>query len=616
MLDRLKIRGKIWVGITAVIAGYVSSMALSIYLGRNGERVILSITETLLPATSLSQRALEAYQNQLKSYDDAVVLGESAYVKQAQDYAQQAIGALNELRELKNLGPTRLQELSNIDTKLRYFTEMAQDKYTQMANGAGGIERDPLKDNRAILEVRLTTLERAISEALRASLDEVVNDRRREQAYNLALFIVSILISVGVVQNVISRLILRPLHKTVTMLEALREGRLDLRLNIKTPDEIGRMARAMDSFVDSLRQKVQLAENIASGDLAVRVELASDQDTLGSAMNQMAENLKGHRAAIELNIRDLETQAIALQQANDDLVSEIAERKEAERKLAETQEKLVSASRQAGMAEVATGVLHNVGNVLNSVNVSANLINEKLETLELSGLDKAINLIEDHTGTETNFWTDDGRAKQLPRYLKLLGERFDTTRSNVYEEMASLNKNIAHIKDIVSVQQAYARTGGVFESTDPVELIEDTLNINRLSINRANIKVQRNLTVTEKVRLDRQKVLQILVNLVKNAADSIRDSKVLAPEIEISVIAESGKLAFAVQDNGMGIDKRNLTRIFAHGFTTKHDGHGFGLHTAALAAQEMGGSTAVKSPGLGLGATFELKLPLKWSRDV
>ncbi len=235
MLDRLKIRGKIWVGITAVIAGYVSSMALSIYLGRNGERVILSITETLLPATSLSQRALEAYQNQLKSYDDAVVLGESAYVKQAQDYAQQAIGALNELRELKNLGPTRLQELSNIDTKLRYFTEMAQDKYTQMANGAGGIERDPLKDNRAILEVRLTTLERAISEALRASLDEVVNDRRREQAYNLALFIVSILISVGVVQNVISRLILRPLHKTVTMLEALREGRLDFVSTLRHP---------------------------------------------------------------------------------------------------------------------------------------------------------------------------------------------------------------------------------------------------------------------------------------------------------------------------------------------------------------------------------------------
>ena len=98
MLERLKIRGKIWVGITAVIAGYVSSMVLSIYLGRNGERVILSITETLLPATSLSQRALEAYQNQLKSYDDAVVLGESAYVKQAQDYAQQAIGALNELK--------------------------------------------------------------------------------------------------------------------------------------------------------------------------------------------------------------------------------------------------------------------------------------------------------------------------------------------------------------------------------------------------------------------------------------------------------------------------------------------------------------------------------------
>ena len=117
----------------------------------------------------------------------------------------------------------------------------------------------------------------------------------------------------------------------------------------------------------------------------------------------------------------------------------------------------------------------------------------------------------------------------------------------------------------------------------------------------------------DRVNLDRQKVLQILVNLVKNAADSIRDSKVLDPTIDIAVVIEGGKLAFSVGDNGMGIDKRNLTRIFAHGFTTKHDGHGFGLHTAALAAQEMGGSIAVKSPGLGLGATFELKLPLKWS---
>lgn len=616
MLDKLKIRGKIWVGIAAVIAGYVSSMALSIYLGRNGERVIVSITETLLPSSRLSQRALEAYQNQLKSYDDAVVLGDGAYVKQGENYAKQAIDALSELQGLDNLGTARRRELKNIDAKLRYFTEVAQQKYVQMADGVGGIEKDPLKDDRETIEIKLTTLVRSISEKLRASLDEVVNDRRREQAYNLALFIVSILVSVGIVQNVISRLILRPLHETVTMLEALREGRLDLSLNIETQDEIGRMARAMDSFVDSLRQKVHLAENIASGDLAVRVELASDQDTLGSAMNQMAENLKGHRAAIELNIRDLETQAIALQQANDDLVSEISERKEAERKLAETQEKLVSASRQAGMAEVATGVLHNVGNVLNSVNVSANIINEKLEVLELGGLDKAIGLISENTGHETSFWQEDTRARQLPRYLSLLGERFDSTRGTISNEMASLNKNIAHIKDIVSVQQAYARTGGVFESTDPGELVEDTLNINRLSINRANIIVEQHIEIHERVQIDRQKVLQILVNLVKNAADSLRDSKVLEPKIVIFVDNEDPKIAFRVRDNGMGIDKRNLTRIFAHGFTTKHDGHGFGLHTAALAAQEMGGAITVKSPGVGLGATFELRLPLKWSRDV
>jgi signal transduction histidine kinase len=75
-------------------------------------------------------------------------------------------------------------------------------------------------------------------------------------------------------------------------------------------------------------------------------------------------------------------------------------------------------------------------------------------------------------------------------------------------------------------------------------------------------------------------------------------------------------VAIIVRDNGVGILPENLTRIFGHGFTTKKDGHGFGLHSGALAAKQMNGALSVQSAGPGKGAAFTLELPIAPSAAV
>jgi two-component system, NtrC family, sensor kinase len=113
------------------------------------------------------------------------------------------------------------------------------------------------------------------------------------------------------------------------------------------------------------------------------------------------------------------------------------------------------------------------------------------------------------------------------------------------------------------------------------------------------------------VRLDRARVLQILVNLISNASHALENAPGDAHQITLTVNAVAGSnLRVSVRDEGEGIPAQNLTRIFAHGFTTRKSGHGFGLHSCALAARQMGGTLTAHSDGPGRGATFTLELPI------
>ena len=274
--------------------------------------------------------------------------------------------------------------------------------------------------------------------------------------------------------------------------------------------------------------------------------------------------------------------------------------------------RLVEASRQAGMAEVAAGVLHNIGNVLNSVTVSAGLLNERVRGSKAPNLTRAMGLMCEHKNELGRFLTEDEKGKHLPGYLVKLGEHMVQEQALVLEELTSLTNNIEHIKAIVAMQQSDASAGGVLELVSLAELLEDALQLNAAILTRDEIQVVREFADLPPAVVDRHKVLQILVNLVRNAKHALSQSDRKDKRLTVRFgEAGGGHVRIEVSDNGVGIPKANLTKIFASGFTTKRDGRGFGLHSAALAAKEMSGSLMVHSDGVGHGAAFTLDLPLK-----
>src|SRR2546421_136867 len=289
---------------------------------------------------------------------------------------------------------------------------------------------------------------------------------------------------------------------------------------------------------------------------------------------------------------------------------DVTERIAAEQREDILQQQLRDASRQAGMADVATSVLHNVGNVLNSVNVSANLVADSLKRSRAAGLTRVVALLEEHQGDLGSFVAHDARGKVLPVYLAELSRHLSADNSNALQELDALRGNIDHIKDIVTMQQRYAKLGGAAEPIDVGRLVEESLRINASAFERHAIEVVRRFADVPQISVDKHKVLQILVNLLRNAKDACD----AAGERERRGTPSVGRGAAGVRGagaaNGVGIGAEHQSRLFTHGFTTKKTGHGFGLHSGALAAREMGRVPRVESPGLGCGATFVVELPL------
>ena len=289
--------------------------------------------------------------------------------------------------------------------------------------------------------------------------------------------------------------------------------------------------------------------------------------------------------------------------------SDITERKRAETELEQMHKQLVDTSRQAGMAEVATSVLHNVGNVLNSVNVSSTLVSNQVRKSKVTNLAKVVALLNEHATDIGAFLTSDPKGKQLPGYLGQLAEHLVIEQNTVLKELKLLHENIEHIKDIVVMQQSYAKISGIVETVKITDLVEDALRLNLGALQRHGVEVLREFEEVPPVDVEKHKILQILVNLVRNAKYACDESLRLDKLMTLRVSRNNDQIEISVIDNGIGIPPENLTRIFNHGFTTRKDGHGFGLHSAVLAAMEMGGSLKVQSDGIDKGAAFTLELP-------
>jgi len=335
---------------------------------------------------------------------------------------------------------------------------------------------------------------------------------------------------------------------------------------------------------------------ISPAELRKRIDYYQERETL----------LQQQATELEQRVLD---RTHALTAANDTLRTEVSERKKAQAEVLGMSEKLAEAAHRAGKAEVATNVLHNVGNVLNSVLVSVRTSTERVKLSRIPNVARVADLMLSHEQDLGQFIQEDAQGKRLPTYLKNLAQHLESEREELLGELESVGKRADHIKHIVAVQQEFAGVSNFLQPTDVAQLMEDAIRI--CTLERHGAEIIREFAPLPRVSLNKHKVLQILINLLSNAKHAVHHESVHGPR-RISVRLGRpgpGRLVILVMDNGVGIASEDLERIFQHGFTTRKDGHGFGLHGSITAAREMGGSLTASSPGRGLGASFTLELP-------
>jgi two-component system, NtrC family, sensor kinase len=282
-------------------------------------------------------------------------------------------------------------------------------------------------------------------------------------------------------------------------------------------------------------------------------------------------------------------------------------------KLARSRAAVVETARRSGMSEIANGVLHNVGNVLNSVNVSAGVVAERVRSSGTPKLARLASLVQEHKDDLGDFITRDPRGKHIGPYLGELSSLMCFEHAQMLNEVDALGKGLDHIRQLVASHQAYAGRSGLREAVDLKSELESAVRITeQAGFESQSLEIEWHLVNAPTLHLDRHRLLEVLVNLVKNAREALADGS--APRklrFAFQCDAASQRLALEISDSGPGIESENLTKIFQHGFTTKPGGHGFGLHSSANAARELGGSLTVRSPGELGGATFVVELPLE-----
>jgi signal transduction histidine kinase len=275
-------------------------------------------------------------------------------------------------------------------------------------------------------------------------------------------------------------------------------------------------------------------------------------------------------------------------------------------------------ARDAGVAQVTTGVLHNIGNALTSVKISLEVLDGSRVGTHLDRIARLGHMLTENKSDLERFLLRDPRGSKVTEYLMALAPELERDRDALRADLERSRDRVEHIVRILRTYQEHGRATLEYEEVKVDELVSFALEISLSSTRRAKYRVRCELAELPPIRIDKHRTLQILINLIRNAADAIDEARDEGGTIEIVVSRpEDHVVAFAVVDDGIGIAVENLERIFNHGFTTKSaEASGFGLHTSANAASEMGGRLTVHSDGRNAGARFLLELPYRDDEDA
>ncbi len=280
------------------------------------------------------------------------------------------------------------------------------------------------------------------------------------------------------------------------------------------------------------------------------------------------------------------------------------------KELEETQQELIEKAHKAGMADVASGALHNVGNILNSIRTSAGVIGTVMVNSSLTGLKKANSLLRENILSLEEFIASDPKGKKLMEYYLKLEEFFDKENEEVRNNLERLNNKIDMITEVITAQQNYAGVGSLTEKHFLSKIVDDALMMQIGSIERYGVSVVKDYCELPKIDIQKNKLIHVLINLINNAKDAMLQVPLSKRKIEISTKREKDLAFLTISDAGIGIPQEDVKKIFTHGFTTKAGGHGFGLHSCAIYMAEMNGRISVKSKGINKGTSFILEFQL------
>lgn len=312
-------------------------------------------------------------------------------------------------------------------------------------------------------------------------------------------------------------------------------------------------------------------------------------------------NIKAYSKRLEKEVSDRTSE---LNSKNKDLENALQQ-------LEEARDELVQKAHKAGMAELATGVLHNVGNILTSVNTSASLIGDTIKQSRIKRLTEANTILREHIDRLEEFISDNPKAKKLMQYYLKLEEPLRKEQSKILQQSQRLIDKIGLINEVIAAQQSYASAGMHADRISLSDVIDNALALQSGSIEKHGLTVEKSIQDVDPVIVQRTKLIHVLVNIFKNAKESMAGNPAKEKKISIKVWQDDCYIYLSVTDNGSGISRKYLDRIFTHGFTTKKSGHGFGLHSSANYMTEMGGKIKASSKGKGEGATFTLFFPRK-----
>jgi nitrogen fixation/metabolism regulation signal transduction histidine kinase len=347
--------------------------------------------------------------------------------------------------------------------------------------------------------------------------------------------------------------------------------------------------RPLVSTIEGLRDGV---DRVAGGDLSHSIGIGRfacrEFASLGQSFNTMTDNLRLSRKQLDEYAHTLEEKV-----------------EERTRDLQEAQAELLNQAHEAGMAEMAVGVLHNIGNAITPAKVEAQVLAKQLHDSRLrTGLAQALeplpNLIK-----EGKLPTDE--KERLHQIISLLPTSVTQEFDQAIAGLTNIRDKHHYIENIISLQMHYARLHGTPDLIDCNLIIADSLKI--LDKQLHLVEITTDLQSTTKVCLEESKLLQILVNLIKNSSEAMADNDIIERTLLISSADHKDEVVITVADNGCGFEQEIKEKLFRFGYSSKSRGSGFGLHSSANYLIANNGSITASSEGTGKGAVFCVHLP-------